>query len=356
MSAKYVPVSWNRSKIVYDLAMAGAVASYLVGFLVVGETLQNVRTPLDEQTLRMRAFGTCAFLMMSAALAIGPLARLDKRFLPLLYNRRHLGVATCLVALCHAYQVIDWYFVYSPLAPLEALLATDTSFGRLRGFPFIPFGIVALLVLCLLAATSHDFWLSFLGAPLWKALHMSLYGAYALVVLHMSFGVLQDARDWTLPGFAAASAFCLVVLHSAAAFKARRGDLPNGTLARGPDGRDWVDAGPFSAFSDSRARIVTLADDEPVAIFRHENRLTAVTNVCAHQNGPLGEGRVVDGCITCPWHGFQYRLEDGCAPPPFTEKIATYNLSSLNGRVLLDPRANPRGTPTVPLSIPVEAQ
>ena len=28
--------------------------------------------------------------------------------------------------------------------------------------------------------------------------------------------------------------------------------------------------------------------------------------------GPLGEGKIVDGCITCPWHGFQYRPQDGC--------------------------------------------
>jgi nitrite reductase/ring-hydroxylating ferredoxin subunit len=29
------------------------------------------------------------------------------------------------------------------------------------------------------------------------------------------------------------------------------------------------------------------------------------------QNGPLGEGRIVDGCITCPWHGYQYRPDTG---------------------------------------------
>ena len=28
-----------------------------------------------------------------------------------------------------------------------------------------------------------------------------------------------------------------------------------------------------------------------------------IANVCAHQNGPLGEGRIIDGCVTCPWHG-----------------------------------------------------
>ena len=48
----------------------------------------------------MRAFGSCAFLMLTLILCIGPLARLDARFLPLLYNRRHFGVLTALDAGC----------------------------------------------------------------------------------------------------------------------------------------------------------------------------------------------------------------------------------------------------------------
>ncbi len=35
-----------------------------------------------------------------------------------------------------------------------------------------------------------------------------------------------------------------------------------------------------------------------------------ISNVCQHQNGPLGEGEIIDGCITCPWHGFQYHARN----------------------------------------------
>ena len=75
-----------------------------------------------------------------------------------------------------------------------------------------------------------------------------------------------------------------------------------------------------------------------------ESSAIAVATVCAHQNGPLAEGRVIDGCITCPWHGFQYRLADGCAPPPYTEKLATFRVRILAGRIWVDPKANPPGT------------
>ena len=32
---------------------------------------------------------------------------------------------------------------------------------------------------------------------------------------------------------------------------------------------------------------------------------------CAHAGGPLAEGKLVDGCIECPWHASRFRLSDG---------------------------------------------
>ena len=65
--------------------------------------------------------------------------------------------------------------------------------------------------------------------------------------------------------------------------------------------------------------------------------VSAVRSVCAHQGGPLGEGKIIDGCITCPWHGWQYRPADGQSPPPFTEKIATSRVRVVGRRIELDP-------------------
>jgi nitrite reductase/ring-hydroxylating ferredoxin subunit len=82
-----------------------------------------------------------------------------------------------------------------------------------------------------------------------------------------------------------------------------------------------------------------------VAIFRNGDKVHALSNVCQHQNGPLGEGCIRDGLVTCPWHGYQYQPEDGASPAPFTEKIPTFNVRIEAGRVLVDPRPNPAGTP-----------
>ena len=199
MSVKYTPVQWTNSKIFYDLVLVALVVAYILIFLRLAPDFTGHERPVDGAIVRARAFGTCAFLMLTAILCIGPLARLDRRFLPLLYNRRHFGVMTFLVALTHAFFVLNWYFNFSPTPRLPALLGANTSYGQILGFPFEMLGILALLFLAILAATSHDFWLSFLTPPVWKAFHYLLYPAYALLVGHIALGALQSAEH---PGLA----------------------------------------------------------------------------------------------------------------------------------------------------------
>jgi len=353
MTVAYRPVQWNRAKLVYDVVLAAAAVAYILIFLAVAPAFQDVTRPLDDAILRMRAFGTCAFLMLSFVLAIGPLARLDPRFLPLLYNRRHFGVMTAVVAAVHASHVLGWYFAFSPTDPYVALLGANTSFDRLSGFPFEIFGLAALLVLAVMAATSHDFWLHFLGPPVWKAIHMAVYGAYAAVVAHVALGALQATTNPLLAVVVTGAAAGVVGLHLAADAVARREARAAAEPVAGANPAEaapagWIAVGAAAAIPDGRAVVVPIGDRE-AAVFRDGNRIAAMSNACAHQNGPLGEGRIVDGCVTCPWHGFQYRLEDGSSPPPFTERVPTYRLKLVGGALFLDPRPLPAGTPVPPV-------
>src|SRR5262249_5114227 len=96
---------------------------------------------------------------------------------------------------------------------------------------------------------------------------------------------------------------------------------------------------------------IGLVGSERVAVFRHGDVLSAVSNVCRHQNGPLGEGRIIDGCITCPWHGYQYRPDTGISPPPFDDRIPTYDLAVVEGHVLGREQAHRPGTGVEPVPI-----
>lgn len=348
MSATYRPVTWNRNKQIYDVVLLAVIVLYVLAYMGFARAFVPESDAIDLPILRMRAYGSCTFLLLSVILCIGPLARLDTRFLPLLYNRRHFGVITCAMALAHASFVLGWYFAYSPADPFAAVLSSNASYGRFIGFPFELFGVFALLILLVMAATSHDFWLSFLTPPVWKALHMGVYAAYGALVAHIVLGPLQAETGHGLFIVTGMSVLIVCTLHGLAAWKSAGTE---GSATFWPDGAGWVEAGPVAGIAEGRAITITLKGAERVAIFRNRGTLSAVENACRHQNGPLGEGRIIDGCITCPWHGFQYRPEDGCAPPPFTEKLATYRLKLVNGMVLLDPRPNLPGTFVAPLVI-----
>jgi nitrite reductase/ring-hydroxylating ferredoxin subunit/DMSO/TMAO reductase YedYZ heme-binding membrane subunit len=341
MGHRYAAVQWNANKIAYDLWIVACLAAFLAAFLAVGLAARPDGHAADPVGLLIRALGAAAFLMLSATLAIGPLARLSRRFNPFLYNRRHLGVATFLVAAAHFGLATAWYHGSGPLNPFVSLLASSPLAASIDGVPFELFGLAAFAVLLAMAATSHDFWLNNLTAPLWKALHMLVYAAYALIVLHVAFGALQTARGAAYPALTVAAALAIGALHLAAAFRERRRDR---LMAGRKPVAGWIEICAPADIPDKRAVIAPLPGGERVAIFRDGARIYAVTNVCRHQNGPLGEGCIVDGAITCPWHGWQYRPEDGVSPPPYTEKIATYDLRLEAGRILLRRNANRPGT------------
>lgn len=351
MSAGYKYITWTRTKIGYDLALLAGVALYCYLFTKVAPQFWTGDARVNGQIIQMRAYGTCAFLMLTMILCIGPLARWHSRFLPLLYNRRHFGVFTFLMAAFHAKKVLDWYHSYGDLSPLMSLMVTITEGGlnSFTGFPFELLGILALLILCLMAVTSHDFWLNFLSAKVWKALHMSVYVAYGLLVMHISLGALQSERSLFYAVVLGTSIVLVAGLHLVAGYREQRTDREGASSFKAKD--HWFDVGRFDEIPLNRAKIIHLDNGERVAIFRYDNKLSAVSNVCAHQNGPLGEGRVIDGCITCPWHGYQYVPHTGQSPPPFEEKIPTFRLKLEGDRVLLDSRALAPGTPVDPVLI-----
>ena len=118
MSAGFRAVQWNRAKLVYDGILLAGVVLYIGAYLTLVYWLDPPKDQPAAIDLRIRAFGTCAFFMLTVILAIGPLARLDRRFLPLLYNRRHFGVLTFFVVLLHASFMVEWYAVQDALPSL----------------------------------------------------------------------------------------------------------------------------------------------------------------------------------------------------------------------------------------------
>lgn len=340
MSVGYVLVQWNRHKRIYDLCIAAGVLLYLAVFMIIGKLAFQGAEAISDEILLIRALGSGAYLMLHVVLAIGPAARLDRRLHPLLYNRRHLGVATFAVAVTHALLATGFYHGFGVVHPLRSLLATNTSFLSLWAFPFQSLGLAALLIMFLMAATSHDFWNRLLGPVTWKSLHMLVYPAYGLLVGHVALGAMQTQRGPWLTLIVIIGVLVLCSLHLVAGWREVHRDFAANRSA----GVEWADAGPVDAIADGDGRVVALPGGERVAVFRHDGRHWALSNVCAHQGGPLGEGRIIDGCVTCPWHGWTYRPADGSAPPPFTERVATHPVRVEHGRIQIACAPSPTAT------------
>lgn len=346
MAARFTAVSWTPFKKAYDAALALGLVLFFAAHVGAGLAAAPAGQAPSGIQLVIRACGAAAFSLLTVILCIGPLARLTPKALPVLYNRRHLGVVCFLIALVHAALVIVWYHGFSSINPFVSLLTSNPRYASFGGFPFESLGVLALLVLFVMAATSHDFWNGVLGARLWKAVHMSVYAAYGLLVAHVMLGAAQGEKGGAQALLAGGSALLVSALHITAGLRERARDRQ---LAEPKDEAEgWLDAGEATAIPDGRAVILVPPEGERIAVFRDGVNIHAVANACRHQGGPLGEGRIVGGCIVCPWHGFQYRMEDGCSPPPYTEKIPTYRTRIVDGRVLVEPKPQPPGTALAP--------
>ena len=338
MSNTYTTVQWNRQKRRYDKIMVGGMALYLLVFSLLQLRFYPNVTP---ETLIIRATGTLAFLMLHIILCIGPLTPLNHRFMPLLYNRRHLGVATFLVGATHGLFNLVQFHSLGYIDPLVSLFISNTHYLSWQDFPFQVLGFFALLILFLMAATSHDFWLKNLSPATWKKLHMLVYLAYALLVLHVMLGAVQLEQSLSWIGLTGAGLILIVGLHLSAATLEKKRLLAQAQADAILEG--FFEICQVEEIAENRAKMVFL-NGENIAVFKYKDSISAVNNICRHQHGPIGEGKIIDGCITCPWHGYQYYPQNGQSPPPFTEKLETYDVKVVNGKVWVNPAPYPAGT------------
>jgi nitrite reductase/ring-hydroxylating ferredoxin subunit/DMSO/TMAO reductase YedYZ heme-binding membrane subunit len=339
MGLDYQLVLWNKHKKTYDKIIGICMLLYIILFAVI-TFIFNSETSIE--TLVIRAFGTLAIIMLHIILVIGPLARLNSAFLPVLFNRRHLGVSMFIAALIHGGFSIIQFHALGDTNPIYSIFTSNMDYGSLTNFPFQVLGFLALLILFIMASTSHDFFLNNLSARVWKRLHMMVYVAYALIIAHVFLGAFQQETTPFTIVFLILGFFIVASLHLFTAFKERKIDTAKTLEIEG-----WLKVCDISEIEEDRAKIFTVKN-ERVAIFKYDGKLSAIHNVCKHQGGPLGEGKIIDGCITCPWHGYQYLPSNGQSPPPFTEKVTTYELKLDSQTVFINPKAFEEGTEVKP--------
>jgi nitrite reductase/ring-hydroxylating ferredoxin subunit/uncharacterized membrane protein len=100
---------------------------------------------------------------------------------------------------------------------------------------------------------------------------------------------------------------------------------------------DFVDVGASDSFPDKVLRRV-MVEDLPVLIVRQRGTLCAIGAVCSHAGGPLDEGTLANGSVTCPWHGSIFNVFTGKVQGgPATFDEPQFVVRETDGRVSVKP-------------------
>jgi nitrite reductase/ring-hydroxylating ferredoxin subunit len=72
----------------------------------------------------------------------------------------------------------------------------------------------------------------------------------------------------------------------------------------------WHDLMPAAELAD-QSPVKRMLGDVPVVVIRDGHEVHVLAERCSHLSGPLSEGELAGGCLTCPWHGSVFRVADG---------------------------------------------
>lgn len=91
-----------------------------------------------------------------------------------------------------------------------------------------------------------------------------------------------------------------------------------------------------SKLPEDQGTVVSVGEGE-LALFRAGDAVYAYVNSCPHKGGPVGEGLVIDGIVTCPWHGSQFEIDSGaCVSGPAPGPLASVPVTIHGDDVVVD--------------------
>ncbi len=101
---------------------------------------------------------------------------------------------------------------------------------------------------------------------------------------------------------------------------------------------NYIEVLPAESLPEGSQKAVALGAVK-IALFHFNGEITAIANACLHKAGPLSMGLVekkYDGLyVTCPWHGWEYNIKTGSAPPGYHDQQALYEVKVENGKIFV---------------------
>src|SRR5829696_4572809 len=96
---------------------------------------------------------------------------------------------------------------------------------------------------------------------------------------------------------------------------------------------DWTQACMAAEVREGEPFVARVQGQE-ILLVRQDGAIHALADRCTHRGGPLHEGTIEDGCVTCPWHFSRFRLRDGGVERgPATAPQPTYDVREAGDRL-----------------------
>jgi nitrite reductase/ring-hydroxylating ferredoxin subunit/uncharacterized membrane protein len=94
---------------------------------------------------------------------------------------------------------------------------------------------------------------------------------------------------------------------------------------------EWTDTVTTAEVGDGLVRYDV--DGVPIVLFRDDGRIVALADRCTHRGGPLHEGTLDNGCVTCPWHGSVFDGDGNVRSGPATRPQPRLDVRVVDERV-----------------------
>ena len=99
---------------------------------------------------------------------------------------------------------------------------------------------------------------------------------------------------------------------------------------------DWIDVGAADELGARELQTVACGRTK-IALVHRDGRFSAVSGVCNHVGGPLGEGVIEGDYVVCPWHYWKFHCRTGLGEPGYEEDaIPVHEVKVESGRVLVN--------------------
>lgn len=105
--------------------------------------------------------------------------------------------------------------------------------------------------------------------------------------------------------------------------------------AQPTDNLEFIEIAPASELPGGQRLFVDVGD-RPIVLFNIAGQIFAISDVCTHDGGPLGDGDLEGYNIVCPRHGAEFDVRTGkVVQMPAVVDIPAYPIQIREGQIFV---------------------